>query len=76
MKKFTLVSLLATSAFLVLFSSINVSADGMKCGSGKCGNSMKEPNTDKKESVQAMKCGSGNCGNTKKTPLNDANTTK
>lgn len=40
MKNFTLLSLLTTSALLVLFSVTNASASGMKCGDGKCGSAM------------------------------------
>ncbi|MFA6192278.1 MAG: hypothetical protein WC665_07980 [Sulfurimonas sp.] len=79
MKKLTPLSLLASSALLVLLSSANASA-GMKCEDGKCGSAMKEANTnsgaDKKESMKGMKCGSGKCGSMKATAPSDTNTTQ
>ncbi|MDO8454429.1 MAG: hypothetical protein Q7S59_07665 [Sulfurimonas sp.] len=80
MKKLTPLSLLATSALLVLLSTASVSAGGMKCGDGKCGSSMKEAVTksseDKKESMKEMKCGSGKCGSMKANVPSDTNSTQ
>ena len=79
MKKLTHLSFLATSVLLVLLSSANANAGGMKCGDGKCGSSMKEADTnagaDKTESMKEMKCGSGKCESMKANVPSDTNTT-
>ncbi len=80
MKKLTPLSFIVASALLVLLSSANAVAGGMKCEEGKCGSAMKEAATksgeDKKESMKEMKCGSGKCGSMKANVPSDTNTTQ
>jgi uncharacterized low-complexity protein len=77
MKKFNLAALLFGAMLFISLGATTASAEGMKCGAGKCGSSMKKPATkcgaDKKASTKcggekkaAMKCGAGKCGAEKK----------
>ena len=65
MKKFGILSLVASTALFVMLGSTTLSAEGMKCGAGKCGAAMQKQ--DKKS--ESGKCGaakeskkSGKCG--------------
>jgi len=78
MKKLNLATMLLGAALFTGFGAVSLSANGMKCGAGKCGASMAKPakksmkkgkNCDagkcgnaKKEKKKAMKCGKGKCG--------------
>jgi len=52
MRKLNFLSLVAAVAMVLSISTTTVNAEGMKCGSGKCGNAKKEMN-------QNGKCGKG-----------------
>jgi len=60
MKNFKFSALFLSISLLLSFSAV-ASAEGMKCGAGKCGASMKVPKA-------AMKCGAGKYGTSIKTP--------
>jgi len=59
MKKLNLTALLLGAALFTGLGAVSLSAEGMKCGAGKCGSKMEKP---------AKKCGAGKCGNAKKAP--------
>ncbi len=52
------IGFIAASALLVMTTAA-FGSEGMKCGAGKCGGSMKEK--------PAMKCGAGKCGGMEKS---------
>ncbi|EQB40490.1 hypothetical protein M947_01445 [Sulfurimonas hongkongensis] len=77
MKKLNLTALLLGVALFMGFGVTSASAEGMRCGAGKCGSSMKKPveaagkcGTEKKTTKRAGKCGAkkreakeaGKCG--------------
>ena len=68
MSKLKLSTLLLGAMLFLGLGSTSLSADGMKCGAGKCGSSMnKDAKKDakkcaSKETKKAMKCGAGKCG--------------
>lgn len=59
MKKLSLLSLVASAVLFIALGASSAGAEGMKCGAGKCGDSMKAPvkkcGAEKKD---AKKCGS------------------
>jgi uncharacterized low-complexity protein len=67
MKKLNFLSLVAATAMVLSIGATTLSAEGMKCGAGKCGDS-------KKETYRDGKCGDskrdmnrdGKCGDSKK----------
>ena len=73
MKKLSISTLFVGVAFFAAIGTITLSAEGMKCGAGKCGSSMSKPTpkcgSSKKDSA---KCGkekkSSKCGADKKAP--------
>jgi len=71
MKNFNLSTLFLATSLLFGFSAV-AGAEGMKCGPGKCGASMKAPKTamkcgaSMKAPKAAMKCGSGKWGSSMK----------
>ena len=74
MKKLNVLSLLLGVALFTSVGLTSSSADGMKCGAGKCGASMNKPaqkcGGDKKTAPKkAMKCGTGKCGDTMNKPV-------
>ena len=59
MKALKLSAMLLGAALFLGLGSTTLSAEGMKCGAGKCGG------IDKKAPKKAMKCGAGKCGGNK-----------
>ena len=78
MRKLNLTALLLGAALFTGLGVTSASAEGMKCGAGKCGSSMSQPSkkcgAEKKASAKcgaekkAKKCGAGKCGAEKKAP--------
>ena len=79
MKALKLSALLLGAILFLGLGSSTLSAEGMKCGSGKCGGEKKAPTKaskcgsakcgdEKKAPTKASKCGSGKCGDEKKAP--------
>lgn len=72
MKKLNFLSLVAAAAMVLSISTTTLSAEGMKCGAGKCGNT-------KKETYRDGKCGDskrdmnrdGKCGDSKRDTYRD-----
>lgn len=81
MKKLSLTALLFGAGVFVVMGATSLSAEGMKCGAGKCGASMTKP-----APKRASKCGdskekrnskygddkemnSSKCGDSKKSPM-------
>ncbi|MCK9473435.1 hypothetical protein [Sulfurimonas sp.] len=85
MRKLNFLSLVAAAAMVLSVGATTVSAEGMKCGAGKCGNSKKEMKRDnkcgdsKKEMQRDNKCGDSKkemqrdskCGDSKKEMKRD-----
>lgn len=67
MKKLNFLSLVAASAMVLSIGATTLSAERMKCGAGKCGDTKKEMKRDGKcgDSKKEMKR-DGKCGNSKK----------
>ncbi len=69
MKKLHLTALLLGAGLFVLMGATSLSAEGMKCGAGKCGKSMEKP-AGKCGGDRAAKCGAekkaAKCGGDKK----------
>jgi len=68
MKKLSLASMLLGAALFTGVGAVSLSANGMKCGAGKCGGAMEKP-TKKCGNAKKMpmkKCGAGKCGDEKK----------
>ncbi|MDO9266752.1 MAG: hypothetical protein Q7U00_06700 [Sulfurimonas sp.] len=65
MKKLSFLSLVAAGAIVLSIGATTLNAEGMKCGSGKCGQAKKEMmqngkcGQEKKEMMQNGKCGEG-----------------
>ena len=75
MSKLNLTALLLGAALFTGLGVVNLSAQDMKCGAGKCGKAMKTPamkcgagKCGKAKKAPAMKCGAGKCGKAKKVP--------
>jgi len=70
MKALKLSAMLLGAALFLGLGSTTLSAEGMKCGAGKCGGAKKEAPKSKcggadKKAAKA-KCGAGKCGGAKK----------
>ena len=69
MKKLNLTALLLGAGLFAVMGATSLSAEGMKCGAGKCGKSMEKPagkcGGDKAAKCgaekKASKCGAGKC---------------
>jgi len=82
MKKLNIAALLFGAILMLGLGATSASAEGMKCGAGKCGSSMKVPASENKGSTTVMKCGSdkkasvkcgtGKCGSDKKASKKQA----
>ncbi len=82
MKKSSLTALLIGAGLFIAMGATSLSAEGMKCGAGKCGKAMEKPagkcGGDKAgkcgDAKKAAKCGkdmkSSKCGGEKKAPNN------
>ena len=80
MKKLNLTALLIGAGLCAVMGATSLSAEGMKCGAGKCGKSMEKPagkcGGDKAAKCgaekKAVKCGNekeaAKCGNEKEAP--------
>ena len=80
MKKLNLTALLIGAGLFAVMGATSLSAEGMKCGAGKCGKSMEKPagkcGGDKAAKCgaekKAVKCGNekeaAKCGNEKEAP--------
>ena len=80
MKKLNLTALLFGAGLFAVMGATSLSAEGMKCGAGKCGKSMEKPagkcGGDKAAKCgaekKAVKCGNekeaAKCGNEKEAP--------
>ena len=80
MKKLNLTALLIAAGLFAVMGATSLSAEGMKCGAGKCGKSMEKPagkcGGDKAAKCgaekKAVKCGNekeaAKCGNEKEAP--------
>jgi len=73
MKKFSLATMLVSAALFTGVSAVSLSANGMKCGAGKCGGAMEKPvkksaagKCGNAKKIPAKKCGAGKCGDAKK----------
>ncbi|MEA3370368.1 MAG: hypothetical protein U9Q40_03440 [Campylobacterota bacterium] len=69
MKKLSLTALLVGAGLFVTMGATSLSAEGMKCGAGKCGKAMEKP-AGKCGGDKAAKCGANKkaakCGDAKK----------
>ena len=69
MKKLNLTALLLGAGLFAVMGATSLSAEGMKCGAGKCGKSMEKP-AGKCGGDKAAKCGAekkaAKCGGDKK----------
>ena len=69
MKKLNLTALLIGAGLFAVMGATSLSAEGMKCGAGKCGKSMEKP-AGKCGGDKAAKCGAekkaAKCGGEKK----------
>lgn len=81
MKKLSLTALLLGAGLFAVMGATSLSAEGMKCGAGKCGKSMEKPASKCGDAKKASKCGdaknpskcgkdmkSSKCGGEKATP--------
>lgn len=71
MKKLNLTALLLSAGLFAVMGATSLSAEGMKCGAGKCGASMNKPakcGNDKKASKCGNEKNASKCGDAKPTP--------